>query len=92
MPRGSQPFLEALGPALRAVSLPQVIPKFPTQAGRKLLPKYAAAAFIARRGGSSPTVFEEVVLRLQRAANVARLRLARGSGAALSEYSEGARG
>ena len=42
--------LQSLQAALRDRALPFVIPKFPTQAGRKMLPKYAANATVARRG------------------------------------------
>ena len=47
--------LEALGPAFFSVSLPVVIPKFPTKAGRDPLPKYAAAVGVPRRGAERRT-------------------------------------
>ena len=61
--------MEALQSALRAQALPYMVPKFPTHAGRAMLPKYASAAGIARRGIQPPTVFETVMLKVQKAVN-----------------------
>ena len=84
--------LEALAPALRSCALQPMVPKLPTKAGRAAVPLYAAPATVARRGVASPSVMETICLRLQRAANVARKRLARaaGGGTAPTLWSEDA--
>lgn len=87
-PEERRTFLEALGPALSAVALPFVIPKFPTKAGRVPLDKYAAPVGVARRGAALPTCFEVVMLRVQTVANATRRRLARASGGTPTLFSE----
>jgi hypothetical protein len=87
-PEERRAVLEALQTGFREVALPFVIPKFPSAAGRKPAPQYAAASTTARRGATPPSVFEMVMLRCQRSANVARRRLARASGVEPKLYSE----
>jgi hypothetical protein len=80
--------LVALQSAQREYRLPLEIPKLPTQAGRSLPPEYAASAGRPRGGTTPLTRFEVIMLRLQKAANAVRQRLARASGATASTYPE----
>ena len=87
-PEERRAFLQAIGPAMDAISLPRVIPKLPTQAGRAPLAKYAAAVGTARRGTEPPTCFTVLMLKLQKAGNAVRRRLARASGVEANLLSE----
>ena len=68
--------LEALLKSLGDLSLPRVLPKFPTKAGRELLPKYTAASSTARRDSSPPSCFQVVMRKVQQALNAERRRAA----------------
>ena len=81
-------FLQSLPAAMESVSLPVVIPKLPTQAGRNLMHKYASVHGYARRGSELPTVFEVLMLKFQRDANITRRILSRSTSAQVTEWPE----